>query len=226
MGKTLFVDYDGTLHNTEAKFAAKLDGVYGMTSQQVVAAYLHVHLEIVHRQFPEKHDDFFFHQKLICDHLNRPYDEGEARAMARIFEAANKERWTNPMFFPDTFEFLDRASEKYVLYLTTGDYARKKADALERASGRSYFEHAFDHTTLGVKGGSSYFENALMSTSTLPEEVVVVGDNLIQDVAAAKEAGIAAVWLNRWSVPRDGKSPVPDYEARDLLEALEYLDGL
>ena len=65
MKKVLFIDYDGTLHDSDAKYAARLDGILGLDGMQIWKAYLHVHRGIVHVQYPEKHDDFFFHQRLL-----------------------------------------------------------------------------------------------------------------------------------------------------------------
>lgn len=225
MSRILFIDYDETLHDTWSKFALKLEGIYGLSAREVMDAYLTVHRGIVHTQYPGKHDDFFFHQKLLSDHLGKPYDENEAHRMALSFKEAQEACWIQPNFFPDTFNFLDKVKERYILCLTTGDYAREKADAVEKARGRSYFSYIFDHTHLGIKGSSAYFENALMSTNSRPGDAVVIGDSLEHDVAAAKGAGITAVWVNRRGMSPPGELPAPDYEARDLYEVLKYLDG-
>ncbi|MDY6893691.1 MAG: HAD family hydrolase, partial [Chloroflexota bacterium] len=222
MSKILFIDYDNTLHDTDAKFAPVLDGVYGLSSEQLMETYLLVHRRIIHQQYPEKHDDFFFHQKLIHEHLNRPYDETEARRIASMFKEAQEETWTSPLFYPDTLEFLDKAKENHILCLTTGDFAQKKAKALEKASGKSHFSYVFDNNNLGMKGGSSYFKNALSSTNSRPEDVIAIGDSLEHDIIAAKEAGIKAVWINRKGLPHVTTSPGPDYQARDLIEVLGY----
>lgn len=225
MSRILFIDYDGTLHDTDAKFAVSLDGIYGLSSQQLIEAFLVVHRTIVHMHYPDRHDDFFFHQRLLTDHLKRPYDEKEARMAAGRFDEAHEERWKNPTFFRDTFYFLDKVREKHILCLTTGDFARQKADALERAAGKNYFSYAFDHMQLGIKGNSKFFNNALMSTNSLPGEAIVIGDSLEQDIAAAGEAGIPTIWVNRKGSPPTGIRINIDCEAKDLIEALEYIDG-
>ena len=219
----LFIDYDGTLHDSDAKYAAKLDGILGLSGSQIWEAYLWVHREIVHRQYPEKHDDSLFHQKLLFEHLKQPYDAGEAQRIADRFWEAQEECWTKPSFFPDTFPFLNGAKEKHLLCLATGDYAPEKAEALEKAGGRSYFAYAFDRSQLGVKGESSYFKNALITTNSRPEDGVVIGDSLAHDIVAAKAAGLTTVWLNRKGIPGVTTPPRPDYEARDLLEVLTYI---
>jgi HAD superfamily hydrolase (TIGR01549 family) len=225
MSKVLFLDYDETLHDTKAKFAIKLDGIYGLNAGDLMDAYLIVHRGIVHIQYPEKHDDFFFLQRLLAEHLGKPYDKDEALKMARRFKEAQEECWTNPTFFPETFHFLDRVKERHILCLTTGDYAMEKANALEKAGGRSYFSYAFDHTHLGLKGSSDYFLNALMSTNSQPQDVIAIGDSLEHDIATAQEAGIKTIWVNRrGQLPLDN-SPSPDYQATDLFEVLKFLEN-
>jgi len=220
------IDYDNTLHDTEAQFQARLDGVYGLTMQQYAEAYVQVHREIVHVRYPDMHDDFFFHQRLICEHLGRSYDEEEARQVAKMIELANNERWTAPWFFPDTLAFLDGVRESYTLCLTTGDFAREKADALEKMGGKTYFSFAFDHTHLGIKGSGDFFRKALETVKAQADDAIVIGDCPDQDVRAAREAGIAAIWVNRKRIPLPDPSAPPDYEAADLHEALKHLDNL
>jgi putative hydrolase of the HAD superfamily len=226
MSRILFVDYDETLHDTYSKFWLRLDGIYNRPAREIMDAYLTVHRGIVHLQYPERHDDFFFQQRLVAEHLGIPYDEAEAREMARRFKEAQETTWTSPKFFPDALPFLDRAEERHVLCLTTGDFAREKADAIERASGRSHFSYIFDHTHLGIKGSSAYFQNALMSTESLAEEAIVIGDSLEHDIAAARGAGIVSIWVNRRGHLKIADSPDPDFEVKDLFEALAILDSL
>jgi len=224
MRKTLFVDYDGTLHDTDSKFAAGLDGIYGLSGQAVLEAFIRVHRGIVHLKYPEKHDDLLFHQKLLCEQLGKTYYENEARETSQRFRAALEQTWLNPSFFPDSLPFLEKAHENYTLCLTTGDNAREKAHAIEKAAGTNYFSYIFDQTHLGLKGSSStYYENALMSTTSRAGDVIVIGDSMEHDIYAAKQAGITAVWVNRKGLESSGDFPLPDYEVENLLEVLTYL---
>jgi HAD superfamily hydrolase (TIGR01509 family) len=227
MKKVLFIDYDGTLHDSDAKYAAKLDGVLGLSGIEIWRAYLHVHRGIVHLRYPEKHDDFFFHQRLLFDYLKRPYDDKIARILAGRFRQAQQETWTNPSLYPDALPFLNKVKDKHVLCLTTGDYAPEKAKALEKAGGISYFDYAFDKDRLGLKGHSnSYYKNAVRATKSRPEDVLVIGDSLEHDISAAKSAGLAAVWVNRRGITLTENMPRPEYEARDLWEVLSYIENL
>ena len=227
MKKVLFIDYDGTLHDSDAKYAAKLNGILGLNGMQIWKAYLHVHRGIVHQRYPEKHDDFFFHQRLLFAYLKKPYDDKVARTLAGKFRQAQQETWINPSFYPDTIPFLSKVKDKHILCLTTGDYAPEKAKALEKAGGVSYFSYTFDKDHLGLKGySSSYYNNAVMSTKSRPEDVLVIGDSPEHDIAAAKGAGLATVWVNRRGIPLIENSPRPDFQAKDMLEVLAYIENL
>jgi HAD superfamily hydrolase (TIGR01509 family) len=225
--KVLFIDYDGTLHDSDAKYKAKLDGVLGFDGMDVWRAYLQVHRGIVHTQYPDKHDDFFFHQRLLFDYLKKPYDEKVANELAGRFRQAQLETWTNPTFYPDALPFLNKVKDRHVLCLTTGDYAPEKAKALEKAGGVSYFSYVFDKDHLGLKGHSnSYYSNAVMSTKSRPEDVIVIGDSPEHDIAAAKGAGLATVWVNRRGITLAENLPKPDFEARDLWEVLSCIENI
>ena len=227
MRKVLFIDYDGTLHDSDGKYAAKLDGILGLDGMQIWKAYLYVHRGIVHVRYPEKHDDFFFHQRLLFDQLKQPYDDKVAHTLAGRFRQAQQETWKNPSFFPDALPFLNKVKQNHILCLTTGDYAPEKAKALEKAGGASYFSYAFDKDHLGLKGhSSSYYNNAVMSTNSQLEDVIVIGDSLEHDIAAAKDAGLATVWVNRRGINISENLPKPDFQAGDLTEALNYIERL
>jgi len=227
MKRVLFIDYDGTLHDSDARYAAKLDGILGLDGMQIWKAYLHVHRGIVHVRYPEKHDDFFFHQRLLFDYLKKPYDDKIARTLASKFRQAQYDTWTNPLFYPDAIPFLNKVKEKHILCLTTGDYAPEKARALEKAGGSSYFSYTFDKDHLGLKSSSnSYYSNAVMSTKSRPEDVLVIGDSLEHDIAAAQGAGLATVWVNRRGIALTEKLPMPDFQAKDLMEVLDYIENI
>lgn len=224
MYRVLFIDYDGTLHDSDAKYAAKLDGVLGLSGMVIWKAYVHVHRRIVHLRYPEKHDDYFFHQELLFEHLKRPFELAAALDLAARFREAQEECWTKPVFFPDALPFLNRVKEGRVLCLTTGDNAPEKVQALETAGGKIYFTYALDKDRLGLKGRSpSYYSNAVMSTKSRPEDTLVIGDSLEHDIAAARSAGLATLWVNRAGRALAENCSAPDYQARDLTEALAYV---
>ena len=76
-----------------------------------------------------------------------------------------------------------------------------------------------------AKPDASVFEFALRQMGVGPEGGCHVGDNLFTDVAGAKAAGLAAVWLNRAGKSRGKDDPKPHSEIR-ILADLPKIMGL
>lgn len=221
--RTLFIDFDGTLHDSEAKFRVKLNGLFGFSGAHLLQTFLAVH-QMVHQRHPDKHEDFQFQLKLVLERLRRPVDEAAIEELATRFKEAQQECWTEPVFFPDSLPFLDEVKHRgYRLCLATGDHAAEKACSVERMGGKKYFDHAFDQSILGMKGGDSYLRKALALTGSSREEAVVIGDSLPHDISPARVMGILTLWVNRKGEPLPPGSLRPDYEVKDLGEVLRYL---
>lgn len=225
--KTILIDYDNTLHDSDPKFIAKFGPparALGLDGRRLWEIYLfEVHRGIVHRRFPERHDDYEFHCELIFKKLNRPYDGAIAGQIINGYKTALKECWTNPSFFGDTFEFLDRAADGNKLCLATAEHAREKAECVERFGNRRYFDHVFgDHVIKAMKTEPEYYREVLRISNSPPEETAAIGDSLTHDVLPAKLVGIKTIWVNRRNeqAPEGSK---PDHEVKNLLESLKYL---
>ena len=221
----LFVDYDNTLHDSDAKFIRHFHRpalALGLTGQQLWRLYLfEVHRGIVHRYHPERHDDKEFHCLLIFQRLGRPYDRGTASLLVSAFEKAMEECWRDPTFFPDAFPFLEEASRRWELHLATSENALQKALCVERVGGRRYFSSVLGDHNVGVrKTEKEYYLRALELTGARPEESVMVGDSLTHDILPARRAGLGTVWVNRKGERPEGEVGP---EARDLREVLEFL---
>lgn len=220
--KTLFIDYDNTLHDSDSVYFARLDGVLGQPGARIWEAYFEVHRELVHLRYPDQHDDMLFHMRHMFDLLRKPYDEREARRIAGLFCLAQEECWTEPVFFSDTFSFLDRVKREYTLCLATGEHAPQKVRAIETISGKM-FQSAFDLDNVGIKGSSSYFRNALTMSGSRAEDCAMIGDSLPHDITAAKEAGLETIWINRKGKPLPADAVPPHHEVRGLMEILKYI---
>lgn len=72
------------------------------------------------------------------------------------------------------------------------------------------------------------FELALSNWYCLPDEAVMIGDNLDADIRGAQEAGLYGVWLNRRGDPQPEKQEwiKPDATLSSLSEFPAFLDQL
>lgn len=225
--KTLLLDYDNTLHDSDSLFTTRLNGLFGLDGRELWDFYLFkIHRGIVHKRFPARHDDPEFHCKLVFEHLGRPYDEVTAKTFIERYVEAEEATWSDPNFFPDTFHFLNHISERpYNLCLSTGVHAKEKAAALDKYGSRRYFNHVFGEDSIGyIKLNPEYYKEVLRLSASRAEETASIGDTLTTDIAPAKALGITTIWINkRGSEPPNDPRWRPDHEVKNLSEILIHL---
>jgi len=227
MISTVFMDYDGTIHDYDAVLFRSFEGVLGLSGREFHNIYVYdVHRAIVHARFPEKHDDMMFHCKLLFQHLNKPFDSDLARLICKKFDEASEEAQICPRYFSDVITALDKMRGMGLkLCLSTGRGAERKAETMEKHTGIKYFDHIFSEPKIGFfKTEPSYYRIALEWAGARPEETVSIGDTPLSDIRPAKAVGIATIWVNRRGEPTpDNHDQRPDHEVHNLLEAVEVL---
>jgi putative hydrolase of the HAD superfamily/5'-nucleotidase len=75
----------------------------------------------------------------------------------------------------------------------------------------------FSSDTRSIKPSPRLFEAALAAFDAPRDAVVMVGDSLAADIAPARAAGLASVWVNPSLALVPPGGPVPDYVVPDLL---------
>ena len=223
--RAIFLDYDNTVNDSDGLFSHSFEGFCGQPGKKLWTEYTRLHDEVVHRRFPQHHEDIDFHLALLLKGLGRA-DEPVlmADARQRLLKARDEIIHAKALY-KDAIPFVEHAvSAGYSVCLTTGDFAKEKAHSVEQISGRKLFSYVFDMGNLGVdKGDAEYFPRVLGTTGVLPENACVVGDSPVRDIAPAKVLGIKALWVarNGDAYPRDAVRP--DYSVRTLSQAWEVL---
>jgi FMN phosphatase YigB (HAD superfamily) len=226
MQGVLFLDYDDTLHDTLSKFIGNLDGLLGLSGEELWHLYIdEIHRGIIHSLHPERHDDIPFQLAILFEKLGQPYNPQITERFINGYRAAERATWATPTFFPDTIPFLDEVKGRgYRLVLVTGKWAEEKAKALHKAGGRKYFDHVFGEAYLGyLKTNPHYYQEALKRSNSLAPQTVMIGDSPTNDIAPAKVWGMKAIWVNRRAQPFEGTDVNPDFTVRNLPEALSHL---
>ncbi|NJE06375.1 TIGR02253 family HAD-type hydrolase [Thermococcus sp. M36] len=126
--------------------------------------------------------------------------------------------------YPDTVPVLKWLRDRgYTLGVVTSgpEYQRLKL----RLAGLSKYFHAVvtRDDVNAIKPEPKIFLHTLGKFGIQPEEAVMVGDSLTQDVYGAKNVGMVAVWINRNG---DNGYHMPDYEIRTLHELRTVLRWL
>ena len=227
MINTIFIDFDGTLHDSDSKFESKLDGFLGFDGKTVWHTFFFkVHREIIHNKFPEKHNDSEFHSELLFELLGKEYDKEEAQRFIQACEEAEEECWTDPSYFDETCEFLQRVrGNDFKICLTTGSHAEEKSRGIEQFFSKKFFDFAFDETIVGYrKTEKNYYNRALIISKSNSQQTVSIGDTLSHDIFPAKSIGIVTIWVNRRNENISKSNNISDYKISNLLEALDKLN--
>ena len=227
MVKTVFLDYDDTLHDSQYVFGNKLDGLLKIPGEDLWYIYLNnIHRGIIHREYPDNHNDLILHCKLLLEYLHIPFDNKFVKKFLKVYSEARVETWTNPRFFKDTECFLRALKDMNLkICLTTGDFSKEKVECVNRTFKKEFFVHAFDETKLGFrKHDTKYYVKALIESGSSSLETVCIGDALKLDIEPSKAVGIKTIWLNRREEkPREVQ---PDFIAKDLNDTLNQIISL
>ncbi len=94
----------------------------------------------------------------------------------------------------DVLPILTRSYDLYVASNWSGRFAERLPTALEQANIKHHFKEIFTAGALGVaKPEPRFYREILSKIGVSPQEAVMVGDDLHNDVIAAKQAGLFAV---------------------------------
>ena len=125
--------------------------------------------------------------------------------------------------YPDTMECLRILKKKYKLGIIANQIpgAEKR---LEEMGIRRYFDVIVSSAEEGVaKPDPRIFNIALTRAGCTPEQAVMIGDRIDNDIVPAKQMGMKTVWIRQgvgryWNI--QGDSETPGYEVNSLSELL------
>jgi YjjG family noncanonical pyrimidine nucleotidase len=106
---------------------------------------------------------------------------------------------TNRQLVEGAKELLDDLSKEFALGIVTNNSTAEQYAKLAHLGIANHFKAVVISEEVGVmKPDAAIYFAALDRLGCEPHEAVMVGDNLHADVLGAQEAGIAAVWFNRF----------------------------
>ena len=222
MIRHVLLDFDRTLNDSDYVYQKNLNGLLGLSGEEVLKHWEAIHREVLSKERKELHEDLDHHHKLMIERWRLEDPEAVRQELKSRIKAAQEECWDATALFEETIPFLNRVKEAgHTLHIATGDYAQQKAEAIERQGERKYFARTFDEGVLGVgKGKRDYFGRALKELGIRPEQALVVGDSLANDIGPARKARIPTIWVRRKN-EKTSTAIVPDVTVATLTEALE-----
>lgn len=142
--------------------------------------------------------------------------------LAELFPA---ERKKHPFIYEETFEVLDQLKGKFdLLLLTNGSPSLQQTKLTITPEIAPYFSHIIVSGAFGKgKPDPSIFDFALEKCGVSPEEVLMVGDNLMTDILGSSRVGMRSVWINRENTPQDDEVKAT-YEIENLRELFSIIE--
>ena len=118
--------------------------------------------------------------------------------------------------FANALVTLDYLSKKYPLHLITNGFSEVQYIKLKESGIQHFFQYIFISDEVGFqKPAPEIFLHALAKTACLPQDAIMIGDNMNTDIMGAMSVGIDQIYFNpRGQRVRDQ----PTYIIHDLME--------
>ncbi len=141
----------------------------------------------------QKFDSVLEAAKHICEFLGKEPDPALVRDLLDIWDKSR----IHFAFFPEVISEIEKLREKYKTALVSNTDCFTMKTFFE-AGYKKYFDvTAFSYDTGILKPDKRMFMLILEKLGTKPQETMMVGDNLHDDVQAAEKAGMQAVLIKR-----------------------------
>jgi FMN hydrolase / 5-amino-6-(5-phospho-D-ribitylamino)uracil phosphatase len=152
-----------------------------------------------------------------------PYGVTEPERIQAAADVYVADRFRGLKLFPEAVDVVERVrAQTNIGMITNGpsDIQRQKLDLLGI---ESLFPFILVSEEVNLwKPDPRIFQRAMELGQASPAETVYIGDNPKHDVAGAKAAGIASIWVNRPGRPWTDGDP-PDHQISDLRQIFDFL---
>lgn len=166
----------------------------------------------------------------VCETAMAFYKEnkkGDLETMKLLGVEKPEWRFEDEILFGDTDECLKKLSRKYKIGVIANQLPGT-AGRLEKFGILKYIDLVIASAEEGVsKPDKRIFEIALERSGCKPENAIMVGDRIDNDIVPAKQIGMKTIWVKQgfgglWKVTSENEKA--DYEADNLSDLLRYLE--
>lgn len=125
--------------------------------------------------------------------------------------------------YPDTKAVLQKLAQKYNLGIIANQEAGTKG-RLESWGIRDYFKVIIASTEAGCsKPGLQIFRIALDKAGCKPQNAVMIGDRLDNDIIPVKELGMKTIWVKQGYTKYQPQSDIPDFTIDSISQLIDIL---
>ncbi len=128
---------------------------------------------------------------------------------------------TRNTLFPYTIEILEYLKARsYQMHLVTNGFEKVQYSKIRNAQIHTYFQQVITSEASGsLKPNKEIFDYAFAKAGALPEESIMIGDNLDADIQGGINAGIDTIFVNHLTV-------VPHVQATYMVHHLKELENI
>lgn len=128
---------------------------------------------------------------------------------------------TKKNLFPYTIEILDYLKAKgYVMHLVTNGFEAVQHNKIRNSNLQQYFAEVItSEASNALKPNKEIFDFALQRANAIPEESIMIGDNLDADIQGGINAGLDTVFVNHLNV-------TPHIHATYVIHHLKELENI
>ena len=216
-------DVDKVIVRAETKMREWMHGHAPASLNYYSNNYLVEIRQRVVEQYPSKRFDLSFMRLAILNEVmiqsgmdKKEAEQAAQNAFAVFFEARNQ-----VSFFPGALQMLSELKGRYLIYaLTNGN-----AD-IEKTGLNDYMDGAISAADVSAsKPDPKMFKEVLKRTKLNPENAVHIGDNLVDDIEGASNAGFYSVWVNLKSEKISKDRTIPNKIVTSLSEISTLLES-
>ena len=227
--KHIFFDLDRTLWDFDAASEVAFERIYekyGLKQRGVPSAH---DFHMVYHPLNERLWELYRADQITKEELNRVrflkplehYGIHDVELADRLSE--DYVYWSPRIvrLVPGTMELLDYLKPKYHLHLITNGFQEVQHIKLGGSGLEPYFETRTVSEEVGVKKPNpEIFRYALRKAGALPEESLMIGDEMAVDIDGARAAGLDTLLFNPTGATVDGERT---YEVKELREIMGIL---
>ncbi len=123
--------------------------------------------------------------------------------------------------FEGTFELLNYLKDKYQLHIITNGFEELQTLKMSKSGILDYFQKIITSESVGVKKPNPrVFQFALNKAQALPENSMMIGDNLEADIQGALDVGMKAIHFNAEDIKDIPQNVI---SVAKLLEIKQYI---
>lgn len=225
----VFFDLDHTLWDYETNAAEALSELYTQYRlDQLGAVPFHSFYQnfvVINTRIWDQYDRGEIHRDVIRnDRFNQVFQQSGINNYDLSLKFSHDYIQESPKkgaLVPHARDVLDYLKEKYPMYIITNGFEEIQGTKMASSGITHYFDGVITSARAGHKKPSKeIFEFALNENGFQPHDCVMVGDNLLTDMAGARNASIDQVFYNPNEISHQEEV---SYEIRSLKELTAIL---